>query len=81
MHNAAMSVDITIEDLPSETLDKLTARAARRGLSLQEFLRTTLTDMADKPDVNDLLARAQKRAIGSELTIDAILDHRAAERR
>ena len=81
MHNAAMSVDITFEDLPSETLDKLTARAARRGLSLQEFLRTTLTDMADKPDVNDLLARARKRAIGSELTIDAILDHRAAERR
>ena len=87
MHNAAMftditSTDITIEDLPTKTIDELAARAARRGLSLQKFLRTARIDLASKPDGNDLLARinARKRAFGSNLTVDVILNHRSAER-
>lgn len=78
-----MATNITIKELPEATLRELTDRAARRGLSLQEFLRTILIDTAATADGSDLLARIgeRKRALGTKLTVDAILNHRSAERR
>lgn len=74
---------ITIRNVPEETRDELAARAARNGKSLQEFLRGEMIDLARRPDVETLLLRVEqrKRATGSSLSVDKILDHRDADRR
>ena len=46
-----MTVSITIEDIPDETLAVLTAQAAWKGLSLEDYLLQWLISMADTPDV------------------------------
>jgi len=78
-----MPTSITIRNIPTETRDELAARAARSGRSLQEFLRTTLIDLADKPDIDTVLARiaARKQTTGSSLSVDKILAHRKADQR
>jgi plasmid stability protein len=74
---------VTIRDVPDETRNTLASRAARRGQSLQEYLRASLIEMADHPDIDELLARVRQRkaASGSTLHPEAILDHLAAERK
>jgi plasmid stability protein len=83
LQNKVMTVSITVRDVPDETRDELAARAARTGRSLQEYLRTTLIDIASRPDVEVLLGqiRLQKAATGSELSADDILDLKDADRR
>lgn len=82
MHNACM-VSITIRNVPEETRDELAARAARSGRSLQEFLRGELITMASKPDMPTVLARidARKKATGTTLSADKILEYRDADRK
>lgn len=46
-----MAVSITIEDIPDETLAILSAQAAWKGLSLEDYLLKWLITMADTPDV------------------------------
>lgn len=74
---------ITIRDVPDEARDELAARAAITGRSLQEYLRSELIELAQRPDPAALLARIRerKRRTGSELPADRILDHRDADRR
>ncbi len=82
MHNACM-VSITIRNVPEETRDELAARAARSGRSLQEFLRGELITMASKPDMPTVLARidARKKATGTTLSAEKILEYRDADRK
>lgn len=60
-----MTVSITVRDLPNETRDALAARAARSGLSLQEYLSAQLCELASKPEpepdaaLSDIRARAR----------------------
>lgn len=74
---------ITIRDVPQETRDELAARAAGAGQSLQEYLRSTLVELAEKPDLETILARARARALATETTVTAeeILEHLEADRR
>lgn len=83
MHNASMSVNITIRDVPDRVRDELAARAARSGRSLQEHLRAELIDLAARPSVADLLARARARkaATGTRLGRKKILSHSDHDRR
>ncbi len=83
MHNACMSVSITIRDVPQETRDELATRAARSGRSLQEYLRGTLIDLADRPDVETVLdrIRARKAATGTGVDAHRIVGHLEADRR
>ncbi|HPB71817.1 MAG TPA: hypothetical protein PLX71_02440 [Phycicoccus sp.] len=78
-----MSVAVTVRDVPNETRDELAARAARAGMSLQEYLRALLVEHATRPTVQDVIARARARvaATGVRLDRDAILDARDADRR
>ena len=46
-----MTVSITIEDIPDETRTVLSAQAAWKGLSLEDYLLEWLITMADTPDV------------------------------
>ena len=50
-------VVVTIRNIPDRVRDELAARAARAGKSLQEYLRGLLVEAADKPTVDDVLAR------------------------
>ena len=68
---AAMSVAITVRDVPDEVRDELAARAARAGKSLQEYLRGMLVDSAARPPVDDVIARARARVAATGVRVDA----------
>lgn len=76
-------VALTIRNVPAEVRDELAARAARSGRSLQEYLASVLTELAAKPAVEDVLARARERArtTGSRVSVEDILSARDADRR
>lgn len=76
-------VALTIRNVPDEVRDELAARAARSGRSLQEYLAAVLTDLASRPSVEDVLARARERVTttGSRVEVEAILSARDADRR
>lgn len=77
-----MSKSITIRDVPEETHQELSARAAATGRSLQEYLRAQLIDLAEKPDPDVLMGRVRerKRRTGQTLSRRTILAHRDADR-
>lgn len=76
-------VAITVRDIPDGVRDELAARAARAGQSLQEYLRGLLVATADKPTVDEVLARARARvaATGVRVGADDIVSSRDADRR
>lgn len=78
-----MGVAITVRDVPDRTRDELAARAARAGMSLQEYLRGMLVQSASRPTTNDLIARARSRveATGVQVEAESILTARDADRR
>jgi antitoxin FitA len=78
-----MSVALTIRDVPQEVRDELASRAARKGQSLQEYLRTRLIAEASKPSSDDLITLVRNHvARGSTvLSVEEILDARDADRR
>lgn len=79
----AMSVAVTIRDVPDEVRDELAARAARAGKSLQEYLRGMLVDSVARPPVADVIARARTRVdtTGVRVGAESILAARDADRR
>ena len=78
-----MVVALTIRNIPEPVRDELAARAARSGRSLQEYLAAHLTQLAGRPAVEDVVARARQRAVaaGHRLDVDAVLADREADRR
>jgi plasmid stability protein len=76
-------VVVTIRNIPDRVRDELAARAARAGKSLQEYLRGLLVEAADKPSVDEVLARARARVTATGVRIDpnATLAARDADRR
>lgn len=73
---------LTIRDVPTETRDILAARAAKSGRSLQEYLKAKLVELAERPDLEDVIGRIreQKRLMGGRVSREAILRHRDADR-
>jgi len=61
---------VTIRDVPDGVRDELAARAARDGQSLQEYLRTLLVNVAEKPTVGEVLARARARLEATGVRLD-----------
>ena len=74
---------ITIRNVPTEVRDELAARAARSGMSLQEYLLRELTIITSYPSQDEWLdeVRAEARETGTALTIEGILADRDADRR
>ena len=74
---------ITIRNIPSVVHRELTARAARQGRSLQEFLAIELERLASKPSPEDLVERIRIRteAAGSRISAAEILGHLEADRK
>lgn len=73
---------ITIRDVPGATRDELAARAARRGQSLQQYLRGELEAMAQRPDRATVLERIRRRteATQSRLSAEDIVAYLSADR-
>jgi len=73
---------ITVRDVPGDVRDELAARAARAGRSLQAHLRAELIELARKPPVEEVLARARSRTRATSTSLPAarILGHRNADR-
>ena len=78
-----MSVQITIRGVPEEVRDKIAARAASRGQSMQEYLRGELVRLVAKPSIEEWLrdVRARKRAMKNSVTTEEILRARDADRK
>jgi antitoxin FitA len=74
---------ITIRDVPASARDELAARAAASGRSLQEYLKSELIGLAQRPDTAVLLQRIRdrKRLTESRLSAAQILDERDTDRR
>jgi plasmid stability protein len=83
MYFACMTIQITIRNVPAEVRDELAVRAARRGQSMQEFLRGELERLATRPPVDELLAgmKARKAMSGTRVGADEILKARDADRK
>jgi plasmid stability protein len=77
-----MPTSITVRNVPDEVRDELAARPAHTGRSLQQYLRSELIQLARRPSVEEILARARARidATGSHLSADQILAYRDADR-
>ena len=83
MHNASMSVQITVRNVPEGVRDRLAARAAMARQSMQEYLRSELERIASRPTVEAWLAevRRRKRAAGTTLEAQEIVERVRADRR
>ncbi|MDE2663614.1 MAG: hypothetical protein OXI39_11500 [Gemmatimonadota bacterium] len=78
-----MSVQITIRDVPEEVRDRLKARAASRGQSMQRYLRGELERLVAKPTVEEWIekVRADKRLSSNRVTTESILQAIDADRK
>ena len=65
-------VAVTVRNVPDEVRDELAARAAREGQSLQEYLRSLLITVAEKPTVAEVLARARARVAATGVRLDPV---------
>jgi plasmid stability protein len=78
-----MAIQITIRDVPEKVRDELAARAALKGKSMQEYLRTELERLAARPSVDAWLEQVRKRKRVSQARVGTsrILKERDAGRR
>jgi plasmid stability protein len=70
---------LQVRNLPDETHAVLRRRAAEAGMSLQEYLLATLNELAARPTVREVLARAGGRT-GGQVSLDTAASHLRAER-
>lgn len=76
-----MTVTITIRNVPDEVRNKLAARAAGSGRSLQEFLLAELSAAATALTVDDVAAHVRPMTAISTLAVEDIVDAVHADRR
>lgn len=78
-----MAKSITIRNVPDEVLGELSARAARGGRSLQEYVRGELISMTSRPDPATWVSQVRgfKAGTASRVTSTSILRDRDAGRR
>jgi antitoxin FitA len=74
---------MTIRDVPDHTRDVLAARAARAGMSLQEYVRAELNALVDRPSPDEFWERVRHRVrtTGTRLPADFVLEARDRDRR
>ena len=70
-----MAKSMTIRDVSDETHNKLASRAALKGMSLQEYMRAKLDEMANKLDPEEWveMVRRRKATMKSSVTTEDIL--------
>jgi hypothetical protein len=76
-----MTVSITIRHVPEEVRNRLAARAAGSGRSLQEYLLAELTSTANGLTVEDLVAHVRPKTATSVIGAQSIVNDIEADRR
>ncbi|MGH3277052.1 MAG: FitA-like ribbon-helix-helix domain-containing protein [Streptosporangiaceae bacterium] len=71
--------NVLVRDIPEDVHVALQRRAARRGQSLQQFLAGELRRLAERPDLEEVLDRIDKRQ-GGRVGLDQAVEDLAAER-
>ena len=66
--------NVLIRDLPEEIHRKLTERARSAGLSLQNYLTTELTRLAQTPTLDEVIDRIERMSGGSVGFEQAVAD-------
>lgn len=56
--------NLLVRDLPDDVHAALQRRAERRGQSLQQFLTSELRRLAERPSVDEVLDRIERRSGG-----------------
>jgi antitoxin FitA len=74
---------MTIRDVSDETHNKLASRAALKGMSLQEYMKAKLDEMANQMEPAEWveMVRRRKATMESSVTIEKILKWRDDGRR
>src|SRR3954467_5144378 len=78
LHNVSMP-NVLVRDLPEEVHARLQARAAERGQSLQQYLAGEMRRLAERPAIDEVLARIASRR-GGTVGLDQAVTDLAAER-
>lgn len=76
MYIACMK-NVQIRNVPERTHNALRRRAASAGKSMQEFLLAMINELAEKPTIEEVLARAGGRSGGRLSLASASRDVRA----
>ncbi len=66
--------NVLIRDLPEEVHRKLTEQARSAGLSLQHYLTTELTRLAQTPTLDEVIDRIERMSGGSVGFEQAVAD-------
>lgn len=66
--------NILVRDLPEPVHAELQRRAARKGQSLQQFLTAALTELAQTPELDELLDRIEKERSGGRVGLGQSVD-------
>jgi plasmid stability protein len=72
--------NVLVRDLPDDVHAALQRRAAQRGQSLQQYLTAELKRLAEKPTLQDVLARIEQRrggGVGLQQAVDDIAEERS----
>lgn len=78
VHN--MSKMIQVRHVPDDVHRRLKARAAMKGMSLSDFLRTELELIAERALVEEVLEAAESDAVVSPASFARVWDEVRAER-
>jgi antitoxin FitA len=71
--------NVLVRDVPENVHAQLQRRAEQAGQSLQQFLATELKRLAQRPTIEDVLQRIERRTGGS-VGLDQAVDDVAEER-
>ena len=78
LHNVSMP-NVLVRDVPEQVHARLQARAAERGQSLQQYLAGEMRRLAERPSMDEVLARIEARR-GGVVGLDQAVADLAAER-
>lgn len=71
--------NVLVRDLPATVHAALQRRAERRGQSLQQYLAGELKRLAEKPSVEEVLDRIERRRggrVGLEQAVEDLMEER-----
>jgi plasmid stability protein len=71
--------NLLVRDIPDDVHAALQRRAQQRGQSLQQFLASELRRLAERPSVDEVLERIERRN-GGRVGLQQAADDLAAER-
>jgi plasmid stability protein len=79
LHNVSMT-NVLVRDIPEDVHAALQRRAERQGQSLQAFLAGELRRLAERPGLDEVLDRIDRRQAGGQVGLDQAVEDLSQER-